>query len=367
MCVWCGDHNRLPGKARSVYIRGVSGRDQMNDMLKRVSRSFYLTMRALPRPVRDPIGLAYLLARTSDTIADTELVPADERLAVLQAFREHVRTGITTLVLDRFLPPRKGENRGNPNERRSIEPELVLLRRCSELLTALNALEEPDRRLVREVLEIIISGQALDLQRFAAASPENMVALNSDAELDDYTYRVAGCVGVFWTRLCALHVLDRTQLDNRQLEELGVRFGKGLQLVNILRDIAGDIRNGRCYIPLDRLTRAGLKPVQLLDPQTMPAFKGVYAEYLNKASGLLADGWAYTNMLPRNQIRLRLACAWPILIGVRTIAMLKEANVLLPHHRIKVSRAEVRRLIAATVWCYPFNNSWERLFRRAQD
>jgi len=45
-----------------------------NDLLKATSRSFYLTLRVLPAAVRSQIGLAYLLARTTDTIADTELV-----------------------------------------------------------------------------------------------------------------------------------------------------------------------------------------------------------------------------------------------------------------------------------------------------
>jgi len=339
----------------------------MNDLLKRVSRSFYLTMRALPRPVRHPIGLAYLLARTSDTIADTELVPAHERLAALQAFREHVRHGPTELTFDRFLRANSGEGGTLQIQDRSSNPELVLLGRCSELLEALNALPEPDRCMVREVLDTIISGQTLDLQRFAAAAAENLVALNSDDELDDYTYRVAGCVGVFWTRLCAHRLLARVRIDAPQLEELGARFGKGLQLVNILRDIAADLRNGRCYIPSDRLARAGLKPLQLLNPDVMPVFRPVYAEYLDRAGSFLGDGWRYTNMLPKNQVRLRLACAWPILIGARTIAMLSGANVLDPDRRVKVNRAEVRRLIAATVWCYPFGGAWERLFRRAQN
>lgn len=339
----------------------------MNEVLKRVSRSFYLTMRALPRPVRHPIGLAYLLARTSDTIADTELVPAHERLTALHAFREHVRHGTKRLIVEKFLPASSGGGGTLQIQDKSSNPELVLLRRCSELLEALNALPEPDRCMVREVLDTIISGQTLDLQRFAGAGAGNLVALNSDDELDDYTYRVAGCVGVFWTRLCAHRLLARAWIDTRQLEELGARFGKGLQLVNILRDIAADLRNGRCYIPLDRLARAGLEPLQLLNPDVMPVFRPVYVEYLDRAGGFLGDGWRYTNMLPRSQVRLRLACAWPILIGARTIAMLRGANVLDPDRRVKVSRAEVRRLIAATVWCYPFSGAWERLFRRAQN
>ena len=48
--------------------------DRLNALLKRVSRSFYLTLRILPRSLRTPIGLAYLFARAADTIADTALI-----------------------------------------------------------------------------------------------------------------------------------------------------------------------------------------------------------------------------------------------------------------------------------------------------
>ena len=54
--------------------------DLVGDLLRRVSRSFYLSVAILPRPLREPIGLAYLLARASDTVADTRLLARAERL-----------------------------------------------------------------------------------------------------------------------------------------------------------------------------------------------------------------------------------------------------------------------------------------------
>ena len=60
------------------------------DLLKQTSRSFYLTMRVLPAPVRPQIGLAYLLARATDTIADTEIVPVAQRLQALRELRERI-------------------------------------------------------------------------------------------------------------------------------------------------------------------------------------------------------------------------------------------------------------------------------------
>ena len=63
----------------------------LSGLLRDVSRSFYLTLRVLPGPIRKPIGLAYLLARTTDTIADTELVPPAQRLEALRALRERIQ------------------------------------------------------------------------------------------------------------------------------------------------------------------------------------------------------------------------------------------------------------------------------------
>jgi len=62
----------------------------LRDILKGVSRSFYLTIRALPPGVRQPVAVAYLLARAADTIADTRALPPQERLERLLAFRAEV-------------------------------------------------------------------------------------------------------------------------------------------------------------------------------------------------------------------------------------------------------------------------------------
>ncbi|WP_052310651.1 squalene/phytoene synthase family protein [Granulicella mallensis] len=56
----------MPDPARAVLL---------GPLLKSVSRSFYITLRVLPVGMRDQIGLAYLLARATDTIADASLIP----------------------------------------------------------------------------------------------------------------------------------------------------------------------------------------------------------------------------------------------------------------------------------------------------
>lgn len=315
----------------------------LTDLLSQVSRSFYLTMRVLPAEVRPQIGLAYLLARTTDTIADTEILPGQERLKALGLLRARI-LGHSSEPLNFGEMARQ---QGEPAER-------TLLERVEEGLRLLEKLSNQDQTFLRQVIDIITSGQELDLKRFGNLGitlkekmelPAQIIALQTEAELDDYTYRVAGCVGGFWTKMCRAHLFPDAKLDLDQLLTDGVRFGKGLQLVNILRDLPRDLRQGRSYVPTDLLTGYGLQPSDLLDPDSEEQFRPLYHALLDRAQSHLAAGWAYTNTLPAGQWRLRFACALPILIGVRTIDLLRTANVLDATQRVKVSRAEVKDLM----------------------
>lgn len=319
----------------------------LTTLLKEVSRSFYLTLRVLPGAIRSQIGLAYLLARATDTIADTELVPIDQRLQALQLLREHI-LGAGPRPLDFGELAR---HQGAPAER-------VLLEEVETALALLRSLPADDLARVQQVLDIITSGQELDLRRFGGASARQVTALDRDSDLDDYTYRVAGCVGEFWTRMCRAHLFPNARLDDVALLADGVRFGKGLQLVNILRDLPKDLRQGRCYLPAEALARHGLKPADLLSPDNQSRVRPVYDDWLARAEDHLRAGWRYTNALPRNSVRVRLACAWPILIGIETLRKLRHGNVLDPDQRIKISRREVRRILWCSVLKYPFDGAW---------
>ena len=328
----------------------------LTHLLREVSRSFHLTLRVLPTAVRSPIGLAYLLARTTDTIADTGMLSPEDRLNALNDLRTRI-LGLSQIPVDfgRFLP-----GQGSPAER-------SLLQRTEETLHLLEASPAAERALIREVLAIILSGQELDLRRFGHAKDAEPRSLKSELELDDYTYRVAGCVGDFWTRVCLTHFPAPPELDRLALVALGVRFGKGLQLVNILRDLPADLRLGRCYLPSDDLLSVGLQPRDLLNTASEPVLRPLYNRWLTTAHSHLEAGWTYTNTLPRNWIRIRLACAWPILIGARTLARLRTAPILDPTQRVKVPRREVRSILLGTLLRLPSRSAWERQFQPARE
>jgi farnesyl-diphosphate farnesyltransferase len=320
-------------------------------LLKATSRSFYLTLAVLPSRVRPQIGLAYLLARTTDSIADTEIVPLELRLQALRDLRERI-IGSRTRPVD-F---------GALANQQDDKSERALLERVEISITLLRMLDPRDLELILKVLNHIATGQEMDLRRFAGGNSDHVASLHVESELDEYTWLVAGCVGEFWTSICRRHLFPRAKLDDAQLLADAVRFGKGLQLVNILRDLPADLRKGRCYLPNQELfALAGLQPEDLLNPANGQKLHPLYHRYLDLAESYLAAGWNYTNQLPWRCVRVRLACAWPILIGVATIARLRAANPLDPSQKVKITRREVRGIMWRSVVLYPFPRAWRKL------
>jgi farnesyl-diphosphate farnesyltransferase len=287
-------------------------------LLRGVSRSFYLTLRVLPPAIRPQISLAYLLARATDTIADTKAVPRAKRTVALQQLQNlsHV------------------PDLGAIAEQQTSPAEKQLLERLEDCVIALGQFDEADARRIQELLKIIVGGQIFDLQQFPGETEKKLVALSSDEELDRYTYMVAGCVGEFWTKMCVAHLPALRDWNVDEMCQLGVRFGKGLQLVNVLRDIPKDLRIGRCYLRVK-------DPRALLDPENFEAIRALYARWLDTAVDHLDAGWQYTMKIPRSETRLRLACIWPIWIGLMTVARLRVENPLDPERRVKVLRGEV--------------------------
>jgi len=321
----------------------------LGTLLKRVSRSFYLSLAILPPSVRTPVGLAYLFARAADTIADTRLVSRSERLRHLEALRAELR-GETPSRLPQIILASAGPN---PHA-----GERELLRKLPDCFAIFRELDKSDRERIQTVLLAITEGMIFDLQTFPGEDEGRLAVLESLRDLDRYTYLIAGCVGEFWTEM---HVAHRPRLAGWNLQELkerGVRFGKALQLTNILRDLPRDLRIGRCYLPRRELARLGLAPADLLNPAALPRVRPLIVELLAAALEHYEAGWAYTLAIPALEWRLRLACAWPLLIGLRTLALIARAeNLLDPERTAKISRRAVYAILArslALIWSNGF-------------
>ena len=226
----------------------MSGETELFTLLKGVSRSFYISVRFLPGRIRMAIALGYLLARASDTIADTNQLPPAERIE----------------FLGRFLGSVSNQELGDPLDlaacltAQADGPEKVLLANIDRVLECLANVPPAHRKLLSEVLAKIIHGQALDIERFE--SKPGISGLRDDSALEEYTYLVAGCVGEFWTRICLLEWPNYARLPPEEMLGFGRDFGKGLQLVNILRDFPLDLQAGRSYLPVSNLEEVVLNP-----------------------------------------------------------------------------------------------------------
>jgi farnesyl-diphosphate farnesyltransferase len=263
-------------------------------------------------------SLGYLLARTSDTLTDAVAAPVEDRLNSLQGFIGVVEgQGHSLQWSGKILA-----GTANPKERQ-------LLGNTMRIIDALEKLPDHEGILVREVFTTITSGQIFDLNYFSHACTGNPLALPDDETLENYTWRVAGSVGEFWTRLGFLTLGDQfSNAPESELLPLGRNYGKGLQLVNILRDLPVDLAQGRCYLPVKNL----------LDHEELFS---EYALWRNRASGWINDGLIYAATLRSR--RARAGSYLPALLGKKTLDKLKDATWAELTARIKISRSEVYR------------------------
>jgi farnesyl-diphosphate farnesyltransferase len=331
---------------------GRRSRQLQTSILGSVSRSFYLSIRLLPQQLREPIALAYLLARTTDTVADTTRIPGTVRTESLKMLSDGIQgkrsREIVVNQMASFVPLQE-----NAAER-------TLLRSLADCLEWLEQTGEADRDDIRAVLEKITQGQMLDLHRFD--SPAQVRALQTAADLDEYTYLVAGCVGEFWTRLCFRHLRDFASLPQDEMLALGRRYGMGLQLINVLRDAGPDLRAGRCYFPDDELGAIDLSAAQILSEPDR--FQPIYQSWMEKAQDGLARGMQYSRAILNR--RVRAATVLPALIGARTLALLRKAGASALHQTIKVPRREVRSMIVSLAVHLASREKIDAIFNRAK-
>jgi farnesyl-diphosphate farnesyltransferase len=332
---------------------------ELRQILRGVSRSFDLSIRLLPPALQAPVAIGYLLARATDTVADTTALPIGQRqelldnltLAIGSTQRQPTQTAELARQTQAFA-----QHQSNPHERALM----LALPQCWPLL---HTLSQADQASVRQVLGHITRGQQLDMARFGPG----LNALHTEAELQDYTWLVAGCVGEFWTELCGRHLPGYSLLPQADMLRIGREYGMGLQRLNIVRDAGADLASGRCYWPVETLALAGLTPALLaeaahtsqshshsqvqhqnpaqeaLGAATLQALSPLYTQWLDHTQAQLACGLRYA--LALKPWRLRLASALPALIGARTVALLRQTGPAALGQSIKMPRRELRALL----------------------
>ncbi len=308
------------------------------ELLPAVSRSFALSIEALPgeraEALRRPVRCAYLLCRVLDTIEDAALAP-DSRGELLAAFDEALAAdAVDPRRLERGFVELLGED--------VAEAERRLAGGSGAVLRVFAGLPAADRRAIRGPVQTMSAG----MRRYVARGHR----ITDLADLERYCYYVAGTVGELLDQLfverCPVSLAEAAAR-----REAAVSFGIGLQLVNIVKDVADDLPRGRCFVPGDLLAAAGLQPEELLLPLHREAALGLLTPLIDQAEHHLDRAAAYTAAWPaadRAGQAIRLFCAVPLALARASLALVRRADsTLRPGLIPKVSRTTVVAIVAA--------------------
>jgi farnesyl-diphosphate farnesyltransferase len=307
-----------------------------NEMLLAVSRTFALSIERLPLILRDAVTMAYLLLRVSDCLEDNDLLAAARKAELLRLWAQVLSDSTPVASLTSAIVHLDESN-----------PEVYVAQHAGQLL-------EQVRQLPPGIQEIIISHvnqTSLGMARWQDHGPE----VHNEEEMDDYMDQVAGRVGYLLTDLFAWYlpvVMER----KAKLLPLSRHFGLGLQTVNIIRGLRKDYDRGWVYVPRTFYEPLGLTRDSLLAQENASKISQMIDQLANKAETHLQYGLSYITSLPRWQHGIRLACMWPLLFAVKTLAISRNnINVVLTE--AKITRAEVKTIMRKTT-LFGWSNAW---------
>lgn len=212
----------------------------LDDLLQKTSRTFALTIPLLREPTRTEVGVAYLLFRVADTLEDAIHWSKERKiqelldLAMFLEIPDDAAGAVVEALVARWVQDPPVDHRG-----------------YMELLTALPDVARAARGLDTKARSLVVSHTARTcraMAEFVARESRSGVRLHNIEDLKAYCYAVAGIVGEMLTELFLLNDA-RLAAIAPELRRDAALFGEALQLVNILKDAAADVVEGRTYLP----------------------------------------------------------------------------------------------------------------------
>ena len=278
--------------------------------LPRVSRTFALSIEALPRSLNEAVRVAYLLCRVVDSIEDATEVSPPDRTRLFDAF-DHLladdREDPTALeVLWRSIRPRV----------EAYEEALCL--EAGAVFRVLASLPDNQRQAIRPHVQEMSAGMRRYVQRGEAAG---RLRLDDMEDLERYCHFVAGTVGGLLTDLFCQQVFVADPVIMRAIQARAESFGLGLQLVNIVKDIAEDHTRGICFLPRSLAREHGVHLERLLEPGARTAALAVVRAVCARARQHLRAAEEYTALWPVPEGEpVRLFCLVPLALALATLA-----------------------------------------------
>lgn len=315
----------------SSYINIKSAIEFQSNILKKVSRSFGLTIPQLPKDIRLAVENCYLWCRITDTIEDEINLSIEEKLK----FHQQIISILNDkLDIECFI--------------KNLLPSLSQVTTIDEKTLIINA------NLILTVTKNLPLNQVIIIKKCVVRMNELMPkfekisglnGLKNLIELNKYCYAVAGVVGEMLTALFCeyLHLNKQNKL---QLQILAIDFAKGLQITNILKDRWEDYRRKICWLPKELFGKLNFEYL-LKDPNNIIFITGI-KKLININFNNLKKALNYVLLIPKQEIGIRKFCLWSILLAVSTLNNINNNPNFTSTKQIKVSKFKLRLIILIT-------------------
>ncbi|HYW75685.1 MAG TPA: squalene/phytoene synthase family protein [Gammaproteobacteria bacterium] len=301
------------------------------DLLSKVSRTFALTIPALPSSLERVVGNAYLLCRIADTIEDATAIDPDNMERHGERFIAVVAgQGDAEEFVREFLPCLA--EHASADEKWLIE--------CTPRVLAITAsFDNEERAALTDCVTVMMRGMVAFQRKKSIAGLANL------REHADYCYVVAGCVGEMLTRLF-VEKLPELKPRRDELMTLALSFGQCLQMTNILKDFWEDRENGACWLPRDVFLEEGLDLADVTPGD--PRFARGYRRLIGLAHAHAEAALKYTLALPARESGLRNFCLWALYMAVLGHRKILRNPAFASGTDVKIKRRSVRAVVA---WC----------------
>jgi len=305
---------------------GMSDEAYQEQILPHVSRTFALTIPQLPAALRLAVTNAYLLCRIADTIEDEPALSPAETLAYLERFKAvvagHGEAGQLASEVDRRL------------SERTLPTERDLVRNMVRVVNVTASLTAPQRAAIQRCVDLMCYG----VPRFQSTA--SLRGLARSADLDDYCYYVAGCVGEMLTELFCEYS-EGAAVHRAELQRRAVSFAQGLQMTNILKDVWEDRSRGACWLPQEVFTPHGVDLTRLSPEPRDPRFDAGMSDLIAVAHAHLRNALDYTLLIPGSEAGIRRFCLWAVGLAVLTLQKIGKNPGFTAGSQVKISRSAV--------------------------
>ncbi len=335
-------------KSRDEFLTPLDDIAYQNEILQHVSRTFALTIPQLPEPLCTVVGNAYLLCRIADTIEDDKSMSAESKKEYAERFIEVVQgnkdSGSFAVALFPLLSAT------------ATEAEHDLIANTAPVIRITHSFNQRQRAALERCVKIMADGMVL------YQDAETLDGVADQKDMDQYCYYVAGVVGEMLTELFCDHSPE-IDAQRDEMMELGVSFGQGLQMTNILKDIWEDHDRGACWLPRDIFEKHGVD-IRHKTPGEMPqGFNDALIELLGVAHAHVYNALRYTLMIPEKEKGLRKFCLWALGMAVLTLEKIRQKPDFTLGQEVKISRRSVKATILLTSLFVGQNKILEYLFQ----